>query len=384
MHVKQQVKDFVHDVKRKFSSKHHRDSAYSTSSRDLYDGASSFSSSDNTDDSISSSSVDSLPATLQRKSLISFRRPHPSSSSLKQVAHRIGRVGSKRYRLFSAPPAPSVHVAHFTQSGDVSEPIIDICAQAIQDDQSTTRGTSQEDYPGVIDISANSVNMDTTSEDTIFRDSSQESCSDTSGTLVTTISTDFKEFISDSDSPFHSIHLQSDENSAPLISSIHSITPIASDPVVPPPMPEQVVAPAAATDDEEIVLAQSISSSPPSVLPSPSSPVPQASRTNAPVHPPRSTPASPASVYIPRLTTPSMFLPVPNVRLFPLSHSLVWWLAPRWSSRSGPLSTVSTFLPCSGNNRSFLSPRPSLSRPYPTFMFPVHSNTLPPPCSRHQ
>ena len=41
-------------------------------------------------------------------------------------------------------------------------------------------------------------------------------------------------------------------------------------------------------------------------------------------------PAPGSSIYLPRLTAPSMFLPIPNVRIvFPLSGTLMWWLAPR-------------------------------------------------------
>ena len=51
-----------------------------------------------------------------------------------------------------------------------------------------------------------------------------------------------------------------------------------------------------------------------------------------PAPPPQSSPApaSSGSIYLPRLTAPSMFLPIPNVRIvFPLSGTLIWWLAPR-------------------------------------------------------
>lgn len=367
-------------------------------------------------------------ATPQRRRLISFLHPRTPSSPPNEhnVLHKVKRVGSKRHRLFSAPSTPSIRVAdaytsqsNHNRATPETESSINGSTGSIRDKRRMV-GSSQEDFPDVIDISARSVNTDSVVAEESICDSLSQSQShldtewgsETSRTLITAgsgdfkgsisdsdyrfdmpnvhsdenpaphvrsplaeesicydslsqhfdtewgsettvTSGDFKESISDSDSRFDVVNSHSDQTSASCVSPIPPIAPMAQDievPPVPPPKSEQVVI--TVTDaDEEIALAQSTSSSPSSTVPSSSSPVvPQASRTITPAQPIISTPASPAPVYIPRLTAPSMFLPIPNVRLiFPISHPLVWWLAPRWSSTSRSSSSVFTFLPRSGN-----------------------------------
>ena len=394
MHVKEQVKEFVHDVKRKFSKKHNRDSTCPSCATDNHDGASSYSSADTygTEDDSLSSSDSSLPGTPRRR-LISFLHRAPSSPPMHHhhLPHHVKRVGSKRYRLFSAPSVPSMRAVDASQSshrqvatdpgvhGSVWRP------DSVQDtaDGSETIGYSQEDFPDVIDISARSINTDTVVPDeSIFRDSGSQSQpqfdadSETSGTLITAASSDFKKSVSDSDSP-SLLNLLPDENPAPLVSFLPSIVPM-QDPNVPPAPPpkSEIVVPAADADDEEIALVQSTSS--PAAPSSSPHVVPQASRAMTPAQPIRSTSASPMPAYIPRLTAPSMFLPIPNVRVIcPLSHPLVWWLAPRWSLGVCSPSSVSTLLPRFGNGSPFLF-RQSMG-PHFAFSFPLYSNFLPPP-----
>lgn len=363
MHVK--VKEFVHDVKRKLSKKHRRGSTCSTCAGDNYDGNSTYSSTDTlstmNDAAMSSSAASSLPASPQRRRFISFRRPHTPSFPLKEhdsVLHKVRRVGSKRFRLFSAPSTPSMRVAGVdTPQSSCGQSLLAPAtettingfaweSQSIQGGTVTFR-SSQEDFPDVLDISARSVNIDSTvSEESALCDSFALS---DSVTLVTAAS---REFVSDSDSRFDLVNSHSDES---VVFSAQSMAQDPDIPPAPPPKAEQSVV--AAADDDEITLAQSTTSLP---VPSPPSPVvPQASRAIAPAQLTSPTPASPAPVYIPRLTAPSMFLPIPNVRfIFPLSHPLVWWLEPRWSSTTRPSSSVSTFWPHSNN---LASPHPARS-----------------------
>jgi hypothetical protein len=134
--------------------------------------------------------------------------------------------------------------------------------------------------------------------------------------------------------------------------------------------------------EEEIALAQSLPSVAPSLVPTvapalnfnkptstrPLSPpvvhsYPQSPRSTALGQPTRTVSGSPAPVYIPRLTAPSMFLPIPNVRLiFPLSHALIWWLAPRRSSGGYGYLSSSMFSLSSKNELPSGSSQPARSR----------------------
>ncbi|KAH0836750.1 hypothetical protein J3R83DRAFT_8486 [Lanmaoa asiatica] len=222
-----------------------------------------------------------------------------------------------------------------------------------------------------------------------------ETHSKSSGTLITVASG--PESVSESShSRSDMFDSYSDRNAVSLVSSPPSIYPMAEAsevPPVPPPKSEKNLLPHAAADssrEEMITLAHSASSSsPPPVVnldtsiaaPSLSPPVvPQASRAATPAQPIKSTFGSPAPVYIPRLTAPSMFLPIPNVRLiFPLSHPLVWWLAPRWLSGTSLSSSVSMFLPRSGNKSTFVTPQPTLSHSHFTLSSSLFPNYSSPP-----
>ncbi|KAF8448939.1 hypothetical protein L210DRAFT_3523520 [Boletus edulis BED1] len=174
--------------------------------------------------------------------------------------------------------------------------------------------------------------------------------SDTSVTLVTSTSgksasESDSHIFSDSHSDKSSERVRDNSSAPPSIDPMADVPPVSSSP-----------------QEEEITLARSVSSSP-----SRSPPVPQAPRIATLAQPIRSTSASPAPVYIPRLTAPSMFLPIPNVRpTFPLSYPLVWWLAPRRSP--GSSFSLSSYL------TRLTSPRSSLR---PTFSSPQRRNLLP-------
>lgn len=372
MHVKETVKEFVHDVKRKFSQKRKRDSC-STCTFDSFDEDSSDSSTDtlprrDARDSTSSSSIASLPLPPDRGRFVTFVRPRTASASsakrFPRVLHKARSLEGKRYRFFSSERASDASQSNSTQARGRG---IQWSPLSIQDagEECETIGSSQGEYMDVLDIRAWPVRTDSLQESTRSesRDSSQtqlfdtESHSDTSGTLVTIASTPtHPKSVSESDSRFDVVILDSDDI-APLVATIH---PMAQPPQVPldsPPDPRE----------EEITLAATLDK--PTTAPSLSPPVvPRVPRTITSAQPIRSTPASPAPVYIPRLTAPSMFLPVPNVRLiFPLSHSLVWWLAPKWSSGFRLPPSVSMFLPHSGNKSTFMSPQPTRSRPHLDF-----------------
>ena len=352
MHVKEQVKEFVHDVKRRFSHKHQRDTC---SSFDSYD----YSNADTLDDS-SCSSASSLPGTPERSRLMKFVRPRtpstPSKKHLSNVLQKVKRSDSKRHRLFSLRSAPSERIVEPTRIQTASFQGPPGPSRGVDGERARTFGTSKEDYSDVIDIRARQTDSAMTREmESIQTQSSSrradcdslsqsqplfdtESRSDASGTLVTASSgTDRKKSASESDSRFDSLDFHSDVHDSVPLSLVY---PMAD----PSPL------------EEEIVLA------PPTLPPPPPPPPPP------PAQPVRSTPASPAPMYIPRLTAPSMFLPIPNVRLIsPLSHALVWWLAPRWSVGS---SSVSFILP------RFPSLHPTRSSS--TFLPPVYSNFIPP------
>lgn len=339
MHVKEQVKEFVHDVKRKFSfsHKHRRDTC---STFDSYD-YSSVDSRSHLDDYSSSSSEDHDAS--ERSRFVKFIRPRMTSISQRHhnVLHKVKRVGSKRYRLFSTPAMPSEPMVEPAPKQPVSYqgPESSGGRRGMADERSTV--VLSEDYSDVLDISARgsaesgSVTPEVASilpsshgadRDSMSQSQPQfdtESHSDTSGTLVTTFSSDKK-----STSEFDdSVDLHSDGNSA----EIHDIAPLTPSPCNDPmaDLPPR---------DEEVAL------------------------------------PSPAPVYLPRLTAPSMFLPIPNVRsVFPFSNSLVWWLAPKWSPVS---SSVSIFLP------RFASPQQAWSHPHSAFPSPLRPNLLPSPSTR--
>ncbi|KAG6381693.1 hypothetical protein JVT61DRAFT_294 [Boletus reticuloceps] len=298
MHVKKQVKEFVHDVKRKFSKKHKRDSC---STFDSYDDSSADTLS-HLDDS-SSSSGSSQHSTTSR--FIKFIR-HRSTSNKHNGYHNARSEDGRRHRIFSAPTVPN-HKQPVSYQGPGSF--------------ESSRGmretyASSQDYSDVIDVSARvssgsaaTLAMKSTSSSSraVDGDSLSQSqpqfdrdSSDTSATLVT--STSGKRSASESDSRIFS-DSHSDESSEKVRDSVALATsaPPSIDPMadVPPVF--------SSPREEEITLARSVSSSP-----SRSPPVPQAPRIATPAQPIRSTSASPAPVYIPRLTAPSMFLPIPN------------------------------------------------------------------------
>ncbi|KAG9313064.1 hypothetical protein JVU11DRAFT_6504 [Chiua virens] len=352
MHVKEQVKEFVHDVKRKFSKKHMRDSTCPTcAGRHDHDSVSSYSSADTIrtmEDSSSSSVVSSRPGTPERGRFSSFLHPRiaPKKHNY-SVLYKVRRQDGKRHRLFSAPAIPSSradasyiashrHAAtepSSTPKGSMWK------ARAIQDvpDATSTSSSVVRHYPNVIDISAPAVEESTRS----FHDSScqtpphfdTELLSETSGALVNSTPQSSKS-VSDPDWRLDNVVLGSDENSVPPLSSPPSLDRMAHLPVV-PDTPRH----------EEITLTHSPR---PANLNNPtvaSSPVVSQA---LPAVSPASAPASPASVYIPRLTAPSMFLPIPNVRLVsPPSYSLVWWLASKWSA--GTRFSLSVSLPDFGD-----------------------------------
>jgi len=74
-------------------------------------------------------------------------------------------------------------------------------------------------------------------------------------------------------------------------------------------------------------------------------------------------PASGGSIVLPRLTAPSMFLPIPNVRIvFPLSGTLMWWLAPRRA-----MSFFVSLISSSSSSKDSASARPVTLRSSPSF-----------------
>ena len=372
MHVKEQVKEFVHDVKRRFSHKRKRDTC---STFDSFDGASSNSGADtlsHLDDSSSGSSVSSLQSTREPSRFIKFIRRKPSVTSTEHppnVLHKGRRAdGKQRYRLFSAPTVPSERMVEPGHKQAASFPGLPGSSRDTIDE--ATLGSLQEDYSDVLDISARGSPKTGSATPTqawsceADRDSlsqsqpqfDTESQSDASGTLITSFISGAvltTKSASESDSRFDSLALYSDVTSddtpdTPHVSTL--IDPMADAPPLPPPKSEQ---------EEEIALAHSISS-PPTAAPPPPRPATPAQLV-------RSTSESPPPVYIPRLTAPSMFLPIPNVRLiFPLSHSLLWWLAPKWSSGSRLSWSTSLFLPHSRNTSTFVSPQLRRSRSHPT------------------
>lgn len=364
MHVKEQVREFVGDVK------HRRETC---SSFDSFDGASSCSGADaisHFNDS-SSSSDSSVPSTPRRNRFIKFiqsRSPfNPSKKHQHNVLHKVRRPDGKRHRLFSAPVVPSERMVEPNHKQPVS-----YLGPFGKADERVTLGSSRADYSDVIDIRARvsgTLTPEAESTRTILsggtdRDSlsesqphfDTESHSDTCGTLVTGIS--LTKSASESDSRFDSVDLKSDLT---IFSSMADISP-------PPPPPKS-------DQPEEMAPARPVSSSPSQVAPAPAPP------TATPAEPIRSTSASPAPVYIPRLTAPTMFLPIPNVRLIsPLSHSLLWWLAPKWSRGSRLSSSASIFSPCA------VSPQLRRSRSHPASFSPLFPNLLFPlsPQSRQQ
>ena len=377
MHVKEQVKEFVHDVKRRFSHKRKRETC---STFDSYDGASSNSGAEtlsHLDDSSSCSSLSSLASTRERNRFIKFIRPRTPSITLKKHAHNVlhkgRRADGKRNRLFSAPTVPSERMVESNHKQAASYPgLPESSRDAVGDSERVTLGSLEEDYSDVIDISAQvsktgSVTPTQRSSCGADRDSMSqaqpqfdtESQSDTSGTLITSMISGPTKSVSESDSRVDSLALYSDIASdaapdTPHVSTL--IDPMADVPPVPPPKVDQ---------EEEITLALSLTSPPPPPTPTPAQPL-------------TSTPASPPPVYIPRLTAPSMFLPIPNVRLiFPLSHSLLWWLAPKWSSGARLPSSASILLSHSWYKSTFVSPHLRRTRSHPTPLSP-----LPPPFPR--
>jgi hypothetical protein len=385
MHVKEQVKEFVHDVKRRFSHKRKRETC---STFDSFDGASSNSGADtlsHLDDSSSCSSLSSLASTRERNRFIKFIRPRTSSITSKKnhphnVLHKGRRADGKRNRLFSAPTVPSERMVEPNHKQASSYPGLPGSSQdAVSDSERAMLESLKEDYSDVLDISARgavktgSVTPTQTSSSSCGADRDSmsqaqpqfdtESQSDASGTLATSM---IAKSVSESDSRFDSLGLYSDITSdhAPDTPHVSStlIDPMADVPPVPPPKSDQAASPR----EEEITLAHSLTSPPTAAPPPPPTATPQ---------PLTSTPASPPPVYLPRLTAPSMFLPIPNVRLiFPLSHSLLWWLAPKWSSGSRLPSSASILLPHSWNKSRFVSPHLRRSRSHPTPLSPLYSN----------
>ncbi|KAN0088399.1 hypothetical protein V8E55_005456 [Tylopilus felleus] len=304
MYVKEQVKEFVHGVQRKLSQKHKRD----TSALDSYSSADTLS---QQDDSSSCFSISTQASSQdERGRFLKFIRRTASTSSIKRNLFRRGkRADSQRHRLFSVPATPSERIvepvqrrpARFHGSAGSSQNTTG---------ERTTRASLQ-DYLDVIDVSARGSSSSITR--TVHHDTMSQSqppfdreSSDTSGTLVTTGSRDHSKSVSGSDSRVN-VDLYSDKIS-------ETVAPSMADAPQKPDLPH----------DEEITLAH----------PSPPPSLPPAPRTATPAQLIRSSP-SPAPVVLPRLAAPSMFLPIPNVRLvYPVSYPLVWWLAPRRSSRS--------------------------------------------------
>lgn len=294
MHVKESVKDFVHDVKRRFSHKRKRESCVTCNSESFDDSSSDSAVETDTHlytkrDSVSSSSISSPPSTPERSRFAPFvRLRKPSNTSIKyyhNVLHKVRRPDRKRSgnssQLSGTQTAGRGSPLSFRDAGDERRRI----------------DSSQMEYTEVLDICAR----------TGKTGSMEESTHNSTQTYGTLVGPDDKKSVSESDSRFSAVNSRSD--ASPFVPSIDPMAQSDS---------------AADLREEEITLAANIDKS--TATPS---------RTTTPAHPMTPTSASSAPVYIPRLTAPSMFLPIPNVRLiFPLSHSLVWWLAPRWSSES--------------------------------------------------
>ncbi|KAF9224009.1 hypothetical protein BS17DRAFT_780349 [Gyrodon lividus] len=198
MHVKESVKEFVHDVKRRFSHHHKHKRGESSSSAHTHDGtSSSYSTADSNpgtpEHSNPSSPAPSQPGTPESSRFSTFIRPRtPSTPSKKHhhnVLHKIRRRESKRSRLVSAPSLPSglegnVYSSNHEraisatlqddeeQLGDrhrettVQTPRLIVTGpeesvvkpKSTQEtvDEHRTIGSSQEDYANVINISSQS------------------------------------------------------------------------------------------------------------------------------------------------------------------------------------------------------------------------------------
>ncbi|KAG8221016.1 hypothetical protein J3R82DRAFT_2525 [Butyriboletus roseoflavus] len=275
MHVKESVKEFVHDVKRRFSQKRKRDSC-ATCASESFDETSSISTADththfySKRDSTSSSSISSAPTTPERTRFVTLARLRkPSNTSIKHHHNAIHKVrGGKRYKPFSLERAAEPQ-SNGAQAAGRWSPL------SIQDagDESMMMEFSQREYTEVLDIS---------SAWSVKTEGSAHNSTQTGDTLVTAASgPDEKKSASKSDSCHSAVNLPSD--TPPLLS----------------PMPPSDSA--ADLGEEEITLAANLDKS--TTAPSP---------TTTPAQPKASTPASPAPVYLPRLTAPSMFLPIPN------------------------------------------------------------------------
>jgi len=135
--------------------------------------------------------------------------------------------------------------------------------------------------------------------------------------------------------PFQSMSLPEHDESTP---TALSPPPTIVEPEVPDPFlvddPEDPVSDESSSDAKSPPAPEEISLAPPAASPAPS---PIAERLNAelpPVPPTRSTPEPDSEeddeetpdLYIPALTAPTMFLPIPNVRLS-LFKPLTWWLS---------------------------------------------------------
>ncbi|KAF8845120.1 hypothetical protein BDN67DRAFT_546437 [Paxillus ammoniavirescens] len=281
MHVKESVKEFVHDVKRRFSHHHKHNRGESSSSTHTHDGTSSlYSNADShletSEHSNPSSPASSQPTTPESSRFSTFIRPRtPSTPSKKHhhnVLHKIRRGESKRSRLFSTPSLPSGRLREGdisssnhervpstasqggdTQLGDthreIQPPQLVVTApeQFVEKPKSIQTvnehgmlGSSQEDYADVNHITdsqpdtsesavpeGESVNLVNSKReyDTehIDQDESQPPQSDISSTLITTASGHEKS-ISESDS-FEEVTFHSDSN-PDHISSIHEESPL--------------------------------------------------------------------------------------------------------------------------------------------------------------